>query len=217
MWPATEVAGDFYDFFDAGDGGLWFCVGDVSGKGVSAALFMAVTRALIRAGAAGAGSPGPLLGQVNRELCSGNAESMFVTLFVGLLDPRHGRLRFTNAGHTPALLRRARGPVEALRRVDGAAAGVLEGIDYTEQELTLRSGDRLLLYTDGVTDAFDPDQRQFGEARLLAAAGAEGVATCRRQVEGILERVAAFERGAARFDDITLLALEFHGGDGAPP
>ncbi|MBM3488946.1 MAG: hypothetical protein FJX68_00625 [Alphaproteobacteria bacterium] len=211
MRPAREVGGDFYDFFAIGAHEVGLVVADVSGKGVPAALFMAVSRTLTKATALGGASPGPCLAQVNNLLCQDNAEEMFVTLFYGIVDLHTGRLRYANGGHNPPLLRGREGQVRELPSTGGVALGFVAELDYAEGSLTLGQGDALLLYSDGVTEAMNAEQREFGIDRLAEAFRETVAVEPAVLVIDLLQEVDLFARGAQQSDDITLLALHFHG------
>jgi sigma-B regulation protein RsbU (phosphoserine phosphatase) len=211
MIPAREVGGDFYDFFDLGDGRLAICVADVSGKGVAAAFLMAITRTLLRATAATCASPAETLARVNDLVAAENDEGMFITMLLGFLDPATGTLVYASAGHQ-APVRLAASGASPLAVDPGVALGVFEGLAYTDHVVALAPGDRLFLYTDGVTEAQDATGALFGEARLaetLSAAKAADVAALNAR---ILDAVHAFEAGAPRFDDITCVTLEIRAG-----
>jgi sigma-B regulation protein RsbU (phosphoserine phosphatase) len=207
MIPAREVGGDFYDFFDLGDGRLAICVADVSGKGVAAAFLMAITRTLLRATAAGCTSPAEALARVNDLVAAENDEGMFITMLLGFLDTATGALSYASAGHQAPVRITASGATP-LDVDPGVALGVFDGLAYTDHYVALAPGDRLFLYTDGVTEAQDAAGTLFGDARLiatLAAADAPDVAALNAR---ILDAVHAFESGAPRFDDITCVTLE---------
>lgn len=207
MESAREVGGDFYDFFDRPDGRFAAVIADVSGKGVPAAFFMAICRTLLRAIALFESDPAVCVRQLNELLSAGNDQMMFVTLFFGVFDPATGRLQYVNAGHNPPVTMGADGTVRPLAGSTDIAVAVVDESDFTSHELTLAPGDRLVLYTDGVTEAFAPDGAQFGEERLAATlAGAAGLPP-----EGIaralVEAIHAFEDGGDQSDDITILIL----------
>lgn len=212
--PAREVGGDFYDYFFVGDDHLGFVIADVSGKGVPAALFMTITRTLLKATAQFVADPTQCVAQLNDLLAAENEQMMFVTLFYGVLDLRSGRLEYVNAGHNPPWLLRADGSLAALARTGGMAVAVHEGFPYRSASVQLGPGEQLFLYTDGVTEAFDPDGREYGEQRLqatlqqLAQPHAPAPAAL---AEGVLADVHAFERGAPQADDITCVALRYQG------
>ena len=213
MLPAKDVGGDFYDFFWLAPGLLGVVVADVSGKGVPAALFMAVARTLIRATATTSDGPGACFRLVNNLLAEDNDTAMFVTVFYGVFDTASGELMYANAGHCPPCLVDAAGAVSTLPGTGGMALGVMEDMDFAEKSLIVQPGSKLLFYTDGVTEAFDPAETEFGEARLR-----EGLAGTNRQpvaafVDGVVAAVESFAAGAPQADDLTCLALHF----GPPP
>ena len=171
--PARAVGGDFYDFIDLPDGRMAFIIADVTDKGVPAALVMATTRTLLRAAAERLITPGAVLQRVNELLCPDIPERMFVTCLYAVLDPANGRLHFANAGHDVPYLRTSGGLVEL--RARGMPLGLMPGMEYEEKEVTLRAGDEVLFYSDGLVEAHAPDGDMFGFPRLkrLIAAYAE--------------------------------------------
>jgi serine phosphatase RsbU (regulator of sigma subunit) len=206
--PAREVGGDLYDFFFIDDRHLCISVGDVSGKGVPAALFMAMTKTLVKAQAAREHSPGRILARVNDELSENNEACMFVTLVLVILDVETGRLRYSSAGHNPPLLRRrGASSVELLDGRHGMAIGAATGIDYQEDSLQIAGGDTLFLYTDGLTEAMNHDREQFTEKRLVEWYSGARFDHPKDLVEQAVDQVVGFENGAERADDLTLLAL----------
>jgi sigma-B regulation protein RsbU (phosphoserine phosphatase) len=166
LHPAREVGGDFYDFFFIDENRLCLCIGDVSGKGVPAALFMAVTRTLIKARASEDTSTASILTRVNDEISRDNKAYMFVTLFVGILDTVTGEMIYTNAGHNPTYIRNADGNLERLDTLHGPVVGAKEGLAYKEDRIRVAKGDTILMYTDGVTEARNPEKEFFEEQRL---------------------------------------------------
>ena len=205
--PAKEVGGDLYDFIEVGDR-LFFLVGDVSGKGVPAALFMAITRAAFRfIGALGV-SMAEVVERVNNCLCDGNKNEMFVTLFAGCLNVATGELDFCNAGHNPIVIIGPDGSASFLRAKPNLAAGLFERFHYEEEHIRLERGSRLLLYTDGVTEAERPDKKQFGEKALLAWAREMNpdVSSNAAALE-LYSRVRHFAAGAEQNDDITIMSV----------
>lgn len=164
--PALEVGGDLYDFFMIDESHLCFCVGDVSDKGVPAALLMAVTKTLIKANAGYSRDPQKILYQVNNEISHDNEASMFVTLFLCVLNIETGELRFTNAGHNPPIIRHSSGETTLLQEIHGPVVGALEGISYKQASLQLFAGDQLTLYTDGVTEAMDHDRNLYSDETI---------------------------------------------------
>lgn len=204
--PAKEVGGDLYDYFTLPDGRLCFAIGDVSDKGVPAALFMAVTRTLIRATAEDETDPARIMHRINNRLAENNPNMMFVTLLLGVLDLETGRLVWANAGHPPPAIIGTDGRVRLLEGRSGPACGVQEDLPYQALESTLLSGETLLGYTDGVTDATNQAGEQYGEARLLAQLTTPADNTD-RQVGQLLDDLHRFTDGADPFDDITLIAI----------
>jgi sigma-B regulation protein RsbU (phosphoserine phosphatase) len=209
LQPAREVGGDFYDFFFIDENRLCLCIGDVSGKGVPAALFMAVTRTLIKARASEDTSTASILTRVNDEISRDNKAYMFVTLFVGILDTVTGEMVYTNAGHNPTYLRKADGNLERLDTLHGPVVGAKEGLAYKEGRIRVAKGDTLLMYTDGVTEARNPEKEFFEEKRLKELLSEHEFDSAEAVVETTVAAVKQFEDGADQFDDITVLALQF--------
>ena len=215
MTPAREVGGDFFDYFMIDDTTLGFVVADVSGKGVPAALFMAISRTLLRSTALFERSPASSIRRLNDLLAAENEQVLFVTLFYGVLDLNTGRVSYVNAGHNlPYHITRA-GEVTTVPSTRGMAVAVLEGFVFVEGELQLAPGDTLFLYTDGVNEAFDVDEQPYGEERLetLLKSGASDWSV-HDLSERVLASVHVFERGAPQADDITCLTLRYSGGQG---
>jgi phosphoserine phosphatase RsbU/P len=207
MEPALEVGGDFYDFFFIDDDRLLVAVADVSGKGVPAALFMAVTRSFLRAEFKADADPGRVLSRVNEALLESNPSLMFVTLFCGVLRLSDGLFDYANAGHNPPLIKRADGRLESIAARSGPAVGPLRGATYTTRQLSLAVGDGLLLYTDGVTEAMDGASQLYGEQRLADFYGGQTLADCRSTLNGLLADIRQYAAGAEQSDDITLLMV----------
>lgn len=204
--PAKEVGGDLYDYFILPDGRLCFTIGDVSDKGVPAALFMAVTHTLIRATAEDETDPALILQRINNRLAENNPNMMFVTLLLGVIDLSTGSLIWANAGHPPPVLIRTDGTVRLLTGRSGPACGVQEGLHYQCFTDQLERGETLLGYTDGVTDATDRQDTQYGEFRMLARLSTP-VASAAVLTQDLLADVHQFTDGASPFDDITLIAI----------
>lgn len=204
--PAKTVGGDLYAYFTLPDGRLCFAVGDVSDKGVPAALFMARTITLLKTIGREAQAPDEILRRVNAELYPDNDECMFVTLFCGIIDPATGRITAASAGHEPPIVVSADGQCCLNEIPSGSALGLERNVDLPVTTYTLAPGETLLLYTDGVTDAVDTAQAMFTRERLLAAASE--LATAPEGLAGALRhRVEAFSAGADQADDITLFTL----------
>lgn len=207
MLPATQVGGDFYDFIELDNGHIALVVADVSGKGMSAAFFMAVARTSINSLIRTHTDPGQCLLKANNELCRQNPMDMFVTVFLGIFDPQTGQLHFANAGHNPPFWRESDGTVHVLPSTDGIALGVLADIEFSSKKIYLQPGDLLLAYSDGVTEAFNPALEEFGEIRLkqLLNRPLDSTTTL---VQSIFDEVALFAAEAAQSDDITVAALQ---------
>ena len=217
MEPAKDVGGDFYDAFFAAPDLLFVAVGDVSGKGVPAALFMARTITQMRMEVVRRRSPSEVLEAVNRALCEGNDAGMFVTLFCGLLDINTGQFSYANAGHNPPLLLTTDAGHSFLKLRKGIVAGIMENARYATDTLRLAAGQSLLLYTDGVTEAMNPREAFYTEERLLARLQERAWDNPRTLVDTLRADIAEFVREAPQADDITMLALRFCGArPGAP-
>jgi sigma-B regulation protein RsbU (phosphoserine phosphatase) len=209
MHPAREVGGDFYDYYLIDANRLAFTIADVSGKGIPAALFMAVSRTVMR-GITGRGDLSAGISEANRLLASQNTACMFVTLFHGVLDVTTGALRYCNAGHNPPYLLRADGARSALQAT-GIALGVEDRASYRCAEINMVPGDSLFLFTDGIPEAFDEAGNGFGVARLEATLDAARGCGPADLVRKVLDDTASLTAGAEQSDDITCLALTFRG------
>jgi sigma-B regulation protein RsbU (phosphoserine phosphatase) len=210
--PAKEVGGDFYDFFFVDEDQLCFAIGDVSGKGVPASLFMAVTKTLLRATASRTGNPDEILSRLNAELCRDNASCMFVTLYTAILEIRSGRLEYSNGGHNlPYHL--SNGRIQPLDNTPGMVLGAMEGVKYSTNKMVLQPGDRLLLYTDGVTEAMDERGHLLSERRLEEFLATVKNALPEDLTVALVREVRRFAAGAGQSDDITILALQYWGDD----
>ena len=209
MLPATSMGGDFYDFIDLGQGRIAVVMADVSGKGVAAAFFMAVARTSINSLIRKHDDPGVCLHLANNELCAQNPLDLFVTVFVGILDTTSGELTYANAGHNPPYTVGLQGQALQLPSTQGLALGVMPDMDYATQTMRLRSGDLLLAYTDGVTEAFNAEQQAFGEGRLEALLCAHFERTPHALVKEVFQQLSAFAGQAPQSDDITVAALRW--------
>jgi phosphoserine phosphatase RsbU/P len=207
MIPATTMGGDFYDYIELPGGLIGMVIADVSGHGVPAAFFMAVARTNLRELALRHTDPGECLAQTNETLCAQNPLDLFVTVFYCILDPKTGVLCYANGGHNPPYVRRAAGPVEALDGRGGLVLGAMPGARYPSHTVQLLRGDRLVLYTDGVTEAFNPDAELYGANRLVDEVHVHGGGTPQALVERLCQSVASFAGSTPQSDDITLTVL----------
>ena len=209
--PAKEVSGDLYDFFPVEPGKICFVVGDVSGKGVAAGLFMAVTRTLIRATTVPGRRPLEILQRVNAQLCAENQANLFVTMILGIVDTGTGRMEYGQGGHNPPLLIPALG--EAVYEPSGGMPlGVFEDAKFGQRQLDLKTGQTLLVYTDGVTEAMNPKRELFGEERLKTAVQGQAALSAEQLAQKVVAAVESFADGAEPSDDITLLAIKHRSG-----
>ena len=208
MTPAKEVGGDFYNFFLIDDDHLAIVIGDVSGKGIPAALFMMVTNILISDRTHMGGTPGEILTFVNQNICEHNKAGMFVTLWLGVIELSTGKVLAANAGHEDAALCRKNGSFELFKTKHGFVAGGMPGIRYKDFELQLAPGDKLFLYTDGVPEATDAENRMFGMDRTIEALNANKERTPEEILSGVHASVNAFVGAAPQFDDLTMLCIE---------
>ena len=209
MEPAQSVGGDFYDVLTLPNDRVGVAVADVSGKGVPAALFMMSSRTLLKGATIGySAGPADVLKEVNQLLCNNNETAMFVTLFFGVYNPESGDFVYANGGHNLPLLVHADGSAETLERTeDGIALGVLPDADYSARRIRLQPGDTLVLYTDGVTEAEDEDQQQFGLERLIALFRDSPPTDAEQTNRNVFDAVREFTGAAPQFDDITCLTL----------
>jgi sigma-B regulation protein RsbU (phosphoserine phosphatase) len=209
--PAKEVGGDFYDFFAIDDRHILFVIADVSGKGISAALFMAVTKTLIKSKAIPGITPDRIITQVNQELYQGNDANMFVTVFCGILDTATGTVSYTNGGHNPPLVIKNNGETTFLEGKGELLVGILPDIQYSMETLTLEHGDSLFLYTDGVTEAMSPTGVPFSDMRLKEEIERE----FRRPIQDLVghmgNQLQRFSDDAPQSDDIAMLIVQYKG------
>ncbi|MEO0035308.1 MAG: hypothetical protein RLZZ501_1331 [Pseudomonadota bacterium] len=211
MEPAKEVGGDFYDFFFLDERRLGMVIADVSGKGVPAALFMAIARTLLKATALFGSPPARCLANLNNLLAENNEKDLFVTVFYGILDLDSGVFTYCNAGHNPPYLLPADGPPRPLPRTGGAALAILADLPQRDATVALAPGDGLFLFTDGVTEAQDAGGGFWGEARLEATLAAAGRSP-HDLIGAVYDGVRGFVADAPQFDDITCLAVRWHPG-----
>ena len=208
--PAKEVGGDLYDFFFIDDEHLCFAVGDVSGKGVPASLFMAVTKTLFRATAGNVGSPSEILARLNNDICRDNESGMFVTFFCGILNVRTGQVDYSNGGHNLPYYLHYDG-VSPLENFGGRSLGLMERSPYASGRMVLRPGETLLLYTDGVTEAMNLSRTLYSDERLEQFLGTNRGSAPRQIIDDLISDVRHFAGEAPQSDDITVLALHYFG------
>ena len=211
MTPAKEVGGDFYDFFLVDDDHIGLVMADVSGKGVPAALFMMISRVLIKSHLQNGETPGEALENVNDQLCEGNDAELFVTAWVAVLEISTGKGIAVNAGHEHPALRRANGQYELVVYRHSPAVATLEGIPYKEHTFQLNPGDSLFVYTDGVAEATSADKELFGTERMLEALNRDPDAEPMGVLKNVMDGINAFVADAEQFDDITMLCLKYIG------
>ncbi len=216
MDPAKAVGGDFYNFFLVDDDHLAMAIGDVSGKGIPAALFMMVSNILISDRTRMGGGPGEILNFVNRNLFEHNRADMFVSVWLGILEISTGKLTASNAGHEYPAICRAGGSFELLKDKHGLVLGAMDGVRYGEYELRLSPGDKLFVYTDGVPEATDAAGGMLGTERMLAALNEDTEASPEQLLKKVRAAVDDFVQGAEQFDDLTMLCMELRGGAGEP-
>jgi sigma-B regulation protein RsbU (phosphoserine phosphatase) len=207
--PARAVGGDFYDFFFLPQNRFCVFIGDVSGKGVPAALLMARAMTLLRTRAQSPDPPERILARVNEDLLAGNEDCMFATVFLALLDLETGDLAYAGGGHNPPIFRRNGRPPGYLESPGGPALGLIPGGTFTAYRRRLEAGDTLILYTDGVTEARNSDGEMFGEERLLAAVEGRTADSPRDEMERIRRAVTEHARDVRPSDDLTLLVLRY--------
>ena len=212
MDTAKEVGGDFYDFYFVGENKLGFLIADVSGKGIPAAMFMMTAKTIIKGYAESGKSVDEVFTIANEKLCESNEAGMFVTAWFGVLDLLTGKVEFVNAGHNPPLVRRKDSTFDYLKSKPSFVIAGMEGMKYRRNEFFLSPGDEIYLYTDGVTEATDSENRLYGEERLVrflnTLHGLSGEEIC----HAVKADVADFVGDAPQFDDITMLYLKYNGG-----
>ena len=209
MMAAKEVGGDFYDFYELGNRATAFLVADVSGKGIPSAMFMMRAKTIIKDLAESGLAVNDIFTRANEKLCENNEQDMFVTAWMGILDPTTGKLQFANAGHNPPLLKRADGAFEYLKPIRGLVLAGVDGVRYRMGEITLSPGDRLFLYTDGVTEAKNTEERFYTEERLLNFMNKAASLPAEELLTALKADIDAFVGEAPQFDDITMLLLDY--------
>ena len=209
MIAAKEVGGDFYDFYKLNDTTVAFLAADVSGKGIPAAMFMMTAKTIIKDLAESGMAVNEIFAKANEKLCENNESGMFVTAWMGILDLKTGNLQFANAGHNPPLLKRADGSFAYLKTRAGFVLAGMEGVRYRVAELTLAPGDRLFLYTDGVPEATNADNKLYGEDRLLDFMNQNSTVEAKALLQRLKANIDEFVGDAPQFDDITMLLLDY--------
>lgn len=209
--PAKEVGGDLYDFFFLDDDHLCFAVGDVSGKGVPAALFMAMTKILIKTKATRSLTPDIVLTRVNEDLTLDNPSLMFVTLFLGIFNVRTGELEYSNGGHNPPYIIRRDGNLESLATTHGMALGVMEDVSYQSNKILLNKGEKVFLYTDGVTEAMNEGYELFSGKRLEKELSAMGEESLEGVINGLMSKISIHAGSEPQSDDITMMVIRYNG------
>lgn len=209
MKPAREVGGDLYNFFMIDDEHLGFTIGDVSDKGIPAALFMSMTNTLVKSIALTGITPADVLYRVNNELCKGNDQNMFVTLFFAKLNINTGQVEYANAGHNPFILL---GEYEkAYKKLySGIVLAAFEDVSFKNEEVTLLPGETMLMYTDGVTEAMNSQKHLFGEERLLQIFNSDAPTSVSIMIQSVIQGLETYVEGFEQSDDITVLALRYH-------
>jgi len=214
MHPAKDVGGDFYDFFLIDDKNLGFVIGDVSGKGISAAIYMAVARTMIKGIASQILDPAACLAKVNSMLIPESDASTFVTVFYGVLNTSNGIVKYCNGGHNLPYLVKDDAAVEQIEKTSGILLGKIEPFEFETKEIQCDPGDRIILYTDGVTEAMNESNNMYEEDRLVQYLEKHQIDNIDKLVRGIIVDVLKFMGKADQTDDITLLSLEYRGVNG---
>lgn len=206
MKTAKDVGGDFYDYFPLDDHRLCFLIADVSGKGTPAALFMMTAKTVIKDHAMIYNNTSEILTLANNRLCEGNKEMMFATAWIGILDFNEMTLEYTNAGHNYPLLQQ-KDELQCLKKVDGTMLGIIKGRNYMSNTIKVESGDRIFLYTDGVTEAHNPEGKLYGDNRLIEVFTKNINRSETDALDAIYDDVVSFSNGADQFDDITMMVI----------
>ena len=208
MIAAKDVGGDFYDFFRIDKEHLGLVIADVSGKGIPAAIFMAVSRTLIRTIGMQGYSSAVSINKSNNLLCDESVDSMFVTVFYGIYNIYTGELEYCNAGHNAPYIVRADGKAEMMPISNNFMVGIVEGHDFKSDKIQLNPGDTLVMYTDGVNEATNSSFEEYGEDRMAQLLSSQTSKSCREMIDSQLEDVRRFSGGAEQSDDITIMALK---------
>jgi len=208
MIPAKEIGGDFYDYFHIDDEHMGLVMADVSGKGIPAALFMAVSRTMIRISGLQGINTAQCMRQSNKLLTKESVDNMFVTVFYAIINVKTGEVSYCNAGHNPPYILRKDGSLEKMPYSETFMLGVFEDTEFTEEKTKLEKGDMLLMYTDGVDEAFNPQNEGFGDERLEQILKESAGDSCQNIIDKVIDSVKAFVGEAPQSDDITLLAIK---------
>ena len=208
MTPAKDVGGDFYDLFRIDDERIGFVIADVSGKGIPAAIFMAVSRTLIRATGVRGGSPAECIAYSNKLLAAESVDCMFVTVFYGIININTGEINYCNAGHNPPYVLKHDGQVECLPLSGNCMIGAIEGLDFVEGKTQLDKNETLVLFTDGVNEAVNTSFEEYGDQRFMNILGASKPENCKGLINNIVTNVKEFTGDAPQSDDITILTMK---------
>ncbi len=208
MTPAKDVGGDFYDFFRIDDDNIGIVIADVSGKGIPAAIFMAVSRTLIRTVGLQGGTPGECLTKSNDLLSKESVDCMFVTVFYAIYNIKTGEINYSNGGHNSPYILRANGQIEQLPMSQNCIVGSISGLDYINEKVQLGVDDTLFMYTDGVNEAFNSQYEEYGDERIEKLLCEMSGNTCQEIIEKQLADVRLFAGDAPQSDDITVMALK---------
>ncbi len=211
MEPAREVGGDFYDFFLIDEDHLGLVMADVSGKGIPAALFMMISKTILQSCAMLGRSSAEILSKTNEAICSKNQADMFVTVWFGILEISTGIVTAANAGHEYPAVCRADGSFELMKDKHGLVIGGMDGINYKEYQIQLFEGDKIFVYTDGITEATDRDEVLFGTDRMLEALNSEPAASPEQILKNVRDAVRVFVKESEQFDDMTMMCIEYKG------
>ena len=209
--PARELAGDFYDFFLLDEHRLCLVIGDVSGKGVPSALFMAVAKTLIRSSAFKHKYTNKIISEVNKNISLNNPYCMFATIFIAILNLSTGECDYTSAGHHSSYVKKQNGQLIALDQIHGPVAGAVDDVVFLKDNVTLEKGDLILAYTDGITEAADEKNNLYGEERLTNLLEQKNFASAGDLIDEILNSVAEFSKNSSQSDDITLISAKYFG------
>jgi len=207
--PSKEVGGDYYDYITLENGTIGIAIGDISGKGIPAAILMSNLQAALRVSARGFSSSRRVMAQVNRQIVETTSPEKFATFFYGVYHPKRGWFEYTNAGHNFPVVRHKNGDLTLLKK-GGLVIGVKKDFEYHSEKLRLKSGDTMLFYTDGVTEAMNSSGEEFGEDRLFTALLNEKTVSPKELIEGILTHVSAFTGGCMQNDDLTMVVLQVY-------